>query len=158
MTQIPLQCCHVSEELCISLNAPIDNAHLLIYSNFSSILQNSGTCTAQKVRIFKFQFLFYHALVAQVTPNFQKFTLRHFAFTKDLHQHLFLLRERNPKSIFAFRKTSEKQKQFQHWFCSSRYRGSAHRPPPHPCRLPSRNSTTKPLPHAQHLSIKPRQL
>ena len=35
----------------------------------------------------------------QVRPAFQKFALRHFAFTKDLHLYLFLLTKRNPKNL-----------------------------------------------------------
>lgn len=38
----------------------------------------------------------------QVSPTLQKFTLCHFAFTKDLRLYLFLVIERNWKRIFAF--------------------------------------------------------
>ena len=40
----------------------------------------------------------------QVSPSFRKFALYHFTFTKDPHQYLFLLTERNLKRIFPFRK------------------------------------------------------
>lgn len=38
----------------------------------------------------------------QVSPAFQKFWLRHFAFTKDLHEYLFWLTGGNLKRIFGF--------------------------------------------------------
>lgn len=37
-------------------------------------------------------------------PRFLKVHVRHFAFTKDLHSHLFLPTEINPKRIFTFMK------------------------------------------------------
>lgn len=40
----------------------------------------------------------------QVSPDFQTFAFCHFDFTKDLHQDLFSLKERNLKRIFAFTK------------------------------------------------------
>ena len=42
------------------------------------------------------------SICVQVSLAFPKFSLCHFAFTKDLHLYLFSLTNRNPKRIFTF--------------------------------------------------------
>ena len=65
--------------------------------------------------------------VIQPSPAFPKFALRRFAFTKDLHQYLFLLTERNPKKTFAFTKKWRKAyTAFSICFAAGRYGGSVH--------------------------------
>lgn len=52
-------------------------------------------------------------------PTFQKFMLGHFSFTKDPHQYLFLLTERNLMSSFAFIfRKAKSENSVQHLFCS----------------------------------------
>ena len=80
----------------------------------------------------------------QLCPAFQKFTLYHFAFTKDLYMHP-LLNERNPKRIFIFTK---KKAKVSFSVCSgvSHYRGSEHEQQEWHCQPPCLETT---------LSIKP---
>lgn len=46
------------------------------------------------------------SICVQVSPTFPKFSLCHFAFTKDLRLYLFSLTNRNPKRIFTFTEKS----------------------------------------------------
>lgn len=64
-------------------------------------------------------------LELQVAHGFWKFALYHFAFTKDLHEYLFSLTERNPKRVFAFIRKSESGNSVQPLFCRNLLRGSA---------------------------------
>lgn len=48
--------------------------------------------------------------LVQVSPSFQRFTLCHFTFMKDLHSYLFLLAERNLKRFTKKKKKGKKTK------------------------------------------------
>ena len=60
--------------------------------------------------------IFISVIVLQVSPTFQKLTLYHLTFRKDLHQYLFL--------ISAFTRKRQKVKAFSICFAGSRYRGT----------------------------------
>lgn len=53
-----------------------------------------------------------------VCSAFWKFALCHFAFTKDLHEYLFLLTERNLKESLLLQKKAKSRNSIQHVFYS----------------------------------------
>lgn len=73
-----------------------------------------------------------------VCPDFGKFTLCHFTFMKDLHEHLFLLTKRNPP-----KKERQKVKTaFRVCFAASCYKGSEHpKKSQWHCQAPSQRTT-----------------
>lgn len=58
-----------------------------------------------------FPLLWKFFFTVQVSPGFQKFTLSHLAFTRDLPTFGFSLTQRNPKRIFTFKNKGAKWKQ-----------------------------------------------
>lgn len=89
---------------------------------------------------------------AQVAPAFQKFSLLHFTFTKDLHWYLFSPTERSEDFRFYEKKKRCKSIALGHCFAGTPCRGSLHAPQQEwRCQAPSLGTT-------QHLSIKSPEL
>lgn len=61
-------------------------------------------------------------------PRFGKFTLGHFAFTKDIHPHLYSLTKRNPKRFSLLQEKAKRGNSAQRLFCKEQVTEAASTP------------------------------